>query len=61
MNLRLPKNLMDWVMREKGDLPPQAYIVKMLEKQHSNMNNTTGDEIEQDSTLCHPNGGDPNK
>jgi hypothetical protein len=30
MQLKLPKQLLDWIMSEKGDISPQAFIVDQL-------------------------------
>lgn len=46
MNIRLPNKLMDWVMQNKGDLPPQIFIIQVLEE-HSKTINMTGELNEQ--------------
>jgi len=30
MQLKLPKQLLDWIMTEKGDLSPQSFIIDKL-------------------------------
>ena len=46
MQLKLPKQLLDWIMSEKGDLSPQSFIIDKLFLIKETANKNEGVEYE---------------